>query len=97
MPPEDDETAALLVRTVDERYDDLVALIDARLKTGWRFERLILADRLILLLGAAELLASERGSGAVAGWTHLADLYGEPNSAGFINGVLAGIMRSRGD
>jgi len=85
------------VRTVEERFDDLVALIDARLKTGWRFERLILADRLVLLLGAAELLSSERGVGAVAGWTHLADLYGEPTSPSFINGVLAAILRTRGD
>lgn len=97
VPPTDDEAAATLVRTVDERYDDLVALIDARLKATWSFERLILADRLVLLLGAAELLGSERGTGAVAGWTHLADLYGEPKSAGFINGVLAAILRTRGD
>lgn len=85
------------MRTVEERYDDLVALINARLKATWNFERLILADRLVLLLGTAELLSSERGTSAVAGWTHLADLYGEPTSPNFINGVLAAIMRTRGD
>ena len=72
-------------------------MIEPRLKRGWRFDRLILADRLVLLLGAAELLATERGAGAVAAWTTIADLYGEPPSPGFVNAVLAGILRGRGD
>lgn len=83
------------MRTVLDRYDELVEVVDKRLKTGWRFDRLILADRLVLLLGAAELLATERGSGAVAAWTHIADLYGEPPSPAFINGVLAALLRAR--
>lgn len=83
------------MRAVEERYDDLVTVIDGRLKKTWRFERLILADRLVLLLGVAELFASDRGAGIVAGWTKIADLYGEPTSPGFVNGVLAAIYRDR--
>lgn len=82
--------------TVEQRYDELVQVIEPRLKTGWRFERLMLADRLVLLLGVAELLATDRGGGAVAGWTAIADLFGEPASPAFVNGVLGGILRSRG-
>ena len=97
-PPEtpSDEDAAQLVRSVEEGYDELVALIEPRLKSGWRFDRLSLAERLILLLGTAEIVATDRAfSGIVSAWTHLADLYGEPASHRFVNAVLANVASAR--
>jgi transcription termination factor NusB len=84
------------VAAVDQGYDELVELIEARLKSGWRFPRLSLAEQLILLLGTAEIIATDRGtSGIIAAWTRMADLFGEPNSHRFVNGVLTNLASAR--
>lgn len=92
----EDADAARLVAAVDERYDQLLSMVEPHLKKGWSFDRLTLAERLILLLGAAEVVATERGTpGIVGAWTHLADLFGEEKSHRFINAVLLKVATSR--
>jgi len=94
--PPDDPAAAALVEAVDSGYEELVSLIEPRLKAGWRFDRLTLPERLILLLGTAELVATDRGtSGVIAAWTRFADLYGEPASHRFVNAVLVNLAGAR--
>lgn len=75
-----------------------LARIDAVLKrnlTNWTLSRLAVVDRNILRLGAAEMLFVDDVPGRVTirEMMRLAERYGTPESARFVNGVLDAVMR----
>ena len=65
--------------------------------TNWRLERLGAIERSVLRLGGAELVAGETPPRVVIqeGVT-LAERYGSPQSARFVNGVLDALARKLG-
>src|SRR5436190_1564253 len=88
--------AGLLLRTLREHRKDL----DARLvevTTNWRLERLGVIERCVLRLAAAELQAGETPPRVIIREAiRLAERYGTPNSARFVNGVLDALARKMG-
>ncbi|HEX5438366.1 MAG TPA: transcription antitermination factor NusB [Gemmatimonadaceae bacterium] len=82
-----------LVRTVAKNG----STIDAALRdvtTNWRLERLGAIERSVLRLGAAELLRDETPPRVVIQEAvRLAERFGSPRSAHFVNGVLDALAR----
>ena len=76
-------------RTIDEALREVT--------TNWRLERLGAIERSVLRLAAAELVAGETPPRVVIqeGVT-LAERYGSPQSARFVNGVLDALARKLG-
>ena len=96
VPPEERRLAGLLVRVVvsdgpalDRRIEDVT--------TNWRLERIGAIERSVLRLAAAEL---ERGATpprvVIKEAMRLAERYGAPASARFVNGVLDALARRMG-
>ena len=96
VPPEERRLAGLLVRVVvsdgpalDRRIEDVT--------TNWRLERIGAIERSVLRLAAAEL---ERGDTpprvVIKEAMRLAERYGAPASARFVNGVLDALARRMG-
>jgi N utilization substance protein B len=96
VPPEERRLAGLLVRvvitdgpTLDRRIEDVT--------TNWRLERIGAIERSVLRLAAAEL---ERGDTpprvVIKEAMRLAERYGSPASARFVNGVLDALARRMG-
>jgi N utilization substance protein B len=88
--------AGLLLRTAQQQ----LANIDARITqvtTNWRLERLGVIDRSVLRLAAAELERGETPPRVVIREAiRLAERYGNPESARFVNGVLDALARQMG-
>lgn len=88
--------ADLLLQTVREHLPDLDAQL-ADVTTNWRLERLGVVERCVLRLAAAELRRGETPPRVVIREAlRLAERYGNPESARFVNGVLDALARKMG-
>jgi len=96
VAPDERKIAGLLLRTMQQHAKD----IDARLvevTTNWRLERLGVIERCVLRLAAAELEGGETPPRVVLREAiRLAERYGNPESARFVNGVLDALARKMG-
>ncbi|HEY8175422.1 MAG TPA: transcription antitermination factor NusB [Gemmatimonadaceae bacterium] len=96
VAPDERKIAGLLLRTAQEQ----LASIDAALTevtTNWRLERLGVIERSVLRLAAAELERGETPPRVVIREAlRLAERYGNPESARFVNGVLDALARKMG-
>jgi len=91
-----------LIRMIELRGGEIDAQL-ADLTTNWRLERVGAIERAVLRVGAAELLwgGSERREFtpprvAVQEAVLLAERFGSPESARFVNGVLDALARKLG-
>lgn len=96
VPPEERKLAGMLLRTLREHGRELdVALADVT--TNWRIERLGVIERCVLRLAAAELHRGDTPPRVVLRESiRLAERYGSPESAKFVNGVLDALARKMG-
>ena len=87
--------ADVLVRLVARNLPRIDGLLERSL-TNWSLRRLAVIDRNILRLGVAEMLFVDEVPPRVTirEMIHLAERYGTPDSARFVNGVLDAIMRT---
>jgi N utilization substance protein B len=93
---EERKLASLLLRTLLQDGKSLDKQI-ADVTTNWRLERLGAIDRSVLRLAAAELHRGETPPRVVLREAiRLAERYGSPESARFVNGVLDGLARKMG-
>jgi N utilization substance protein B len=96
VAPDERKIAGLLIRTAQQQ----LASIDAQLTevtTNWRLERLGVIERSVLRLAAAELAGGETPPRVVIREAlRLAERYGNPESARFVNGVLDALARKMG-
>lgn len=96
VPAEERRLASMLLRTLREHRQEL----DGQLKevtTNWRLERLGVIERCVLRLAAAELHRGETPPRVVLREAiRLAERYGNPESARFVNGVLDALARKLG-
>lgn len=84
----------VLVRLVAKNVARIDALLEQNL-TNWSLRRLAVIDRNVLRLGVAEMLFVDEVPARVTirEMVQLAERYGTPESARFVNGVLDAIMR----
>lgn len=84
----------VLVRLVARNLARIDAVLQRNL-TNWSLSRLAVVDRNILRLGAAEMLFVDDVPARVTirEMIRLAERYGTPESARFVNGVLDAVMR----
>jgi N utilization substance protein B len=93
---EERKLASMLLRTLLQDGKSLDELL-AEVTTNWRLERLGAIDRSVLRLAAAELHRGETPPRVVIREAiRLAERYGSPESARFVNGVLDGLARKMG-
>jgi len=96
VAPDERRIAGLLLRTLREHRKDLDASL-AEVTTNWRLERLGVIERCVLRLAAAELQAGETPPRVIIREAiRLAERYGNPDSARFVNGVLDALARKMG-
>ena len=96
IPPLERAFAGNLIRVVIARGEELELLIE-NVTTNWRIERIGAIERAVLRLAAAELSAGETPPRVVSQEAvHLAERYGSPQSAKFVNGVVDAIARKLG-
>ncbi|MCA0376008.1 MAG: transcription antitermination factor NusB [Gemmatimonadetes bacterium] len=96
IEPEVRERASRLIATVADRHADLDAALMA-VTENWRLERLGAIERCILRLAAAELQRAETPPRTVIQeFVLLAERFGSPRAAGFVNGVLDAYARRSG-
>jgi len=94
--PDERARATLLVRTVAANVEEIDRTL-ADLTTNWRLERLGVVERSVLRLGAAELSRGDTPPRVVIQEAvRLAERYGTPQSARFVNGVLDAVARQAG-
>jgi N utilization substance protein B len=84
----------VLVRLVAKNVARIDSLLEQNL-TNWSLRRLAVVDRNVLRLGVAEMLFVDEVPAPVTirEMVQLAERYGTPESARFVNGVLDAIMR----
>jgi transcription antitermination protein NusB len=96
VAPDERRLAGMLVRTLQKERDALDRQL-ADVTTNWRLERLGVIERSVLRLAAAELLQGETPPRVVLREAiRLAERYGNPSSARFVNGVLDALARKMG-
>ena len=96
VPAEERKLAGMLLRTLREHGRELDTLL-AEVTTNWRIERLGVIERCVLRLAAAELQRGETPPRVVLRESiRLAERYGNPESARFVNGVLDALARKMG-
>lgn len=96
VPPEERQFAGMLLRTLREHGRELDQLL-SEVTTNWRLERLGVIERCVLRLAAAELHRGETPPRVVLRESiRLAERYGNPDSARFVNGVLDALARKLG-
>jgi transcription antitermination protein NusB len=96
VPPDERKLAGMLLRTMREHGRELDQLL-AEVTTNWRLERLGVIERCVLRLAAAELHRGETPPRVVLREAiRLAERYGTPESARFVNGVLDALARRMG-
>ena len=96
IPPLERAFAGRLIRVVIAREQELEQLIE-NVTTNWRIERIGAIERSVLRLAAAELSAGETPPRVVIQEAvRLAERYGSPQSAKFVNGVIDAIARKLG-
>jgi len=94
-PPNNPYTSTL-VRGVSEHLAEIDEILTTRAE-GWTLERMPAVDRNVLRLGVYEILWAEDVDDAVAiseALSLVADLSTD-DSPGFVNGVLAAVVRNR--
>jgi transcription antitermination protein NusB len=96
VPAEERKVAGMLLRTLREHGRELDKQL-AEVTTNWRIERLGVIERCVLRLAAAELHRGETPPRVVLRESiRLAERYGTPESAKFVNGVLDALARKMG-
>jgi N utilization substance protein B len=96
IPPLERDFAGKLIRVVIAREKELERLIED-VTTNWRIERIGAIERSVLRLAAAELSAGETPPRVVIQEAvRLAERYGSPQSAKFVNGIVDAIARKLG-
>lgn len=96
VSPDERKIAGLLLRTMEEHQVSLDTQL-AEVTTNWRLERLGVIDRSVLRLAAAELQRGETPPRVIIREAiRLAERYGTPDSARFVNGVLDALARKMG-
>ncbi|MGH7678322.1 MAG: transcription antitermination factor NusB [Gemmatimonadaceae bacterium] len=96
VAPEERRIAGLLLRTLQQQRAELDRDL-AEVTTNWRLERLGVIDRSVLRLAASELRRGETPTRVVLREAiRLAERYGNPESARFVNGVLDALARKMG-
>ena len=96
ISPLEREFAGKLIRVVIAKEQELELLIE-NVTTNWRIERIGAIERSVLRLAAAELSAGETPPRVVIQEAvRLAERYGSPQSAKFVNGVVDAIARKLG-
>lgn len=96
VTPQEREIASVLLRTAKEHSGQIDAQL-AEVTTNWRLERLGVIERSVLRLAAAELTRGETPTRVVIREAiRLAERYGNPESARFVNGVLDALARKMG-
>lgn len=96
VPPEERQIASRLVRTLLQSGAEVDRELQA-VTTNWRLERLGAIERSVLRVAAAELLRGETPPRVVIQEAvRLAERYGTPQSARFVNGVLDALARRMG-
>ena len=94
--PEERQIATLLIHTLGKQRGDIDRQL-TEVTTNWRLERLGVIERSVLRLAAAELLRAETPPRVVLREAiRLAERYGNPDSARFVNGVLDALARKLG-
>jgi N utilization substance protein B len=89
---ERDEVLTRLVAIV-EKLPEIDALLTAKLQ-NWNFRRIGLTEKTILRISAFEILYDDvPAKVAINEAVELAKLYGGEQSSGFVNGVLAKIVK----
>jgi N utilization substance protein B len=93
---EERRIASQLVSTAREHLAELDAQLSA-VTTNWRLDRLGVVERCVLRVAAAELRRAETPPRVVLREAiRLAERYGTPESARFVNGVLDALARKTG-
>ena len=88
--------ASQLLQTAREHMTELDGELSA-VTTNWRLDRLGVVERCALRLAAAELYRGETPPRVVIREAiRLAERYGSPDSAKFVNGVLDALARKMG-
>lgn len=88
--------ASALLQTAREHLTELDAELSA-VTTNWRLDRVGVVERCALRLAAAELYRGETPPRVVLREAiRLAERYGSPDSARFVNGVLDALARRLG-
>jgi N utilization substance protein B len=96
VAPDERKLANLLIDVTKQHGKDLDALL-ADVTTNWRLERIGVIERCVLRLAAAELRQGETPPRVVIREAiRLAERYGNPDSARFVNGVLDALARKMG-
>ena len=96
VAPEERQIAGQLLRSLREHRVSLDKML-AEVTTNWRLERLGVIERCVLRLAAAELQRGETPPRVVIRESiRLAERYGNPDSARFVNGVLDALARKMG-
>ena len=96
VDPQERQLASVLLRAYKENRESLDVLL-ADVTTNWRLERLGVIERCVLRLAAAELKKGETPPKVVIRESiRLAERYGNPESARFVNGVLDALARKMG-
>ena len=96
VAPDERRVANVLLRTLQESGKTLDRQL-AEVTTNWRLERLGVIERSVLRLAAAELQRGETPPRVVLREAiRLAERYGNPESARFVNGVLDALARRMG-
>lgn len=85
-----------LVEAVASHLSEIDGALEDALE-NWRLHRLAVVDRCVLRLGAAEILflPDVPARVAIQEAVRLAERYGSNQSAGFVNGVLDALYRTR--
>ena len=96
IPPLERAFAGKLVRVVVSKGKELERLIED-VTTNWRLERIGAIERSVVRLAAAELSgASTPPRVVIQEAVRLAERYGSPQSAKFVNGVVDAMARKLG-
>jgi len=87
-----DEFAAAMVQAIDQHQDELDALLE-KYSRGWTVDRMPVIDRVVLRMGAFELLhRPDVPTGAcLSEAVDLVSQYSTEKSSSFVNGLLARI------
>jgi N utilization substance protein B len=93
---EERRIASQLLQTAREHLTELDGELSS-VTTNWRLDRLGVVERCALRLGAAELYRGETPPRVILRESiRLAERYGSPDSAKFVNGVLDALARKMG-
>jgi N utilization substance protein B len=96
VAPDERKFAGLLLRTLQQDRGDIDTEL-ADVTTNWRLERLGVIERSVLRLASAELRQGVTPPRVIIREAiRLAERYGNPDSARFVNGVLDALARKMG-